>query len=124
MSAQLKTILVVEDSRDTRQILAETLWRYGHRVITAVNGEQAVSVARRARPDLIIMDLNMPVMDGLQATRHLRHAPELTRVPIVAITAFDTLGMKEAALEAGCTEYIVKPIDFEQLEKRVASLLI
>ena len=123
MSVQTKTVLVVEDSRDTLQVLAETLWRDGHRVVTAINGEEAVDIARRARPNLIVMDLNMPIMDGLEATRRIHRSPTLGDIPIVAITAYDTYGMEEAAREAGCVAYLRKPIDFEQLEKTVASLL-
>ena len=124
MSVQTKTVLVVEDSRDTLQVLAETLWRSGYRVATAINGAEAVDHARRARPHLIIMDLNMPIMDGLEAARRIHARPELSRIPIVAVTAYDTYGMEEAALEAGCVAYVRKPLDIEQLEKTVASLLV
>ena len=121
---EIKTILVVEDSADTRDVLIQTLWGYGHRVFTAKNGEEAIRVARRARPDLIIMDLNMPVLDGLAATERIRREPVVGRVPILAITAYDTFGMREATLEAGCDEYLCKPLDFAEFEKVVADLLL
>lgn len=124
MSVQPKTVLVVEDSRDILQVLAETLWRGGYRVVTAINGAEAVDSARHARPHLIIMDLNMPIMDGLEAARRIHERPELSGIPIVAVTAYDTYGMEEAALEAGCVAYVRKPLDMEQMEKTVASLLI
>ena len=124
MSMQIKTVLVVEDSRDTLQVLAESLWRSGYRVVTAINGAEAIDNTRRARPQLIIMDLNMPIMDGLEAARRIHERPELSHIPIVAVTAYDTYGMEEAAREAGCVAYVRKPLDIEQLEKTVASLLV
>ena len=111
------TVLVVEDTVDTRHVLGLTLLEQGYRVLTATNGREAVEVALRERPDLILMDLNLPQMDGLMATALIRSHEELRRVPILAITAYDTYGMKEAALEAGCNGYITKPLDFDRLEK-------
>ena len=110
------TILLVEDTVDTRYVLGLTLLEQGYRVLTATNGEEAVEVALRERPDLILMDLNLPQMDGLMATALIRGHEELRGVPILAITAYDTYGMKEAALEAGCNGYLIKPLDFDRLE--------
>jgi two-component system cell cycle response regulator DivK len=118
------TILIVEDSRDTRNVLSFSLTRNGYKVVTAVNGEEAVEVALRERPDLILMDLNMPLMDGLVATEHIREHEELRKVPILAVTAYDTYGMKEAALEAGCNGYIKKPIDFKRLDTILRRILL
>jgi CheY-like chemotaxis protein len=109
-------ILVVEDSQDTRDVLSFSLTKNGYKVVTAVNGEAAVYVALCEHPDLILMDLNMPLMDGLAATEEIREHEELSDVPILAMTAYDTYGMKEAAKEAGCDGYIKKPIDFNKLD--------
>jgi CheY-like chemotaxis protein len=118
------TILVVEDSTDTRNVLCFSLTKSGYKVVMAVNGEEAVSVALREQPDLILMDLNMPLMDGLAATQQLRAHEELREVPILAVTAYDTYGMKEAALEAGCNGYIKKPIDFKRLDAILRRILL
>lgn len=118
-----RTILVVEDSNDTRNVLNFSLTKNGYKVLTAVNGEEAISVALRERPDLILMDLNMPLMDGLAATKQMREHEELREVPILAVTAYDTYGMKEAAKEAGCDGYIKKPIDFDRLDTILGRVL-
>jgi two-component system, cell cycle response regulator DivK len=118
------TILIVEDSKDTRNVLSFSLTRNGYKVVTAVNGEEAIEVALRERPDLILMDLNMPQMDGLAATEHIREHEELRKVPILAVTAYDTYGMKEAALESGCNGYIKKPIDFKKLDTILRRILL
>lgn len=110
------TILVAEDSKDTRDVLSFSLTKNGHKVVTAVNGQEAVHVALREHPDLILMDLNMPLMDGLAATEEIRGHEELSDVPILAVTAYDTYGMKEATERAGCNGYIKKPIDFNRLD--------
>ena len=110
------TILLVEDTVDTRYVLGLTLLEQGYRVLTATNGQEALDTALRERPDLILMDLNLPRMDGLMATALIRSHEELRRVPILAITAYDTYGMREAALEAGCNGYMIKPLDFDRLE--------
>lgn len=117
-------ILVVEDSRDTRNVLSFSLTKNGYKVVTAVDGQQAVEVALRERPDLILMDLNMPQMDGLAATQQMREHEELRKVPILAVTAYDTYGMKESALEAGCNGYIRKPIDFKRLDTILRRILL
>jgi two-component system cell cycle response regulator DivK len=118
------TILIVEDSTDTRNVLSFSLIRNGYKVVTAVNGEEAMEVALSSRPDLILMDLNMPQMNGLEATAHIREHEELRKVPILAVTAYDTYGMKEAALEAGCNGYIKKPIDFKRLDNILRRILL
>jgi CheY-like chemotaxis protein len=117
------TILVVEDSKDTRNVISFSLTKYGYKVVTAVNGEEALVVALHERPDLILMDLNMPLMDGLAATKQIREHEELRKVPILAVTAYDTYGMKEAAKEAGCDGYIKKPIDFNRLDTILLRIL-
>ena len=118
------TVLVVDDSADTRAVLCRTLAGRGYRVVEAADGSQAVEVALRKCPDLILMDLNMPVMDGLAATERIREMKERCGdVAIVAVTAFDTYGMKEAALEAGCQAYLLKPLALDELEAVVERLL-
>ena len=118
------TIMVVEDSDDTRNILMEFLVLKGCRVVEADNGKEAVVLIRRKCPDLILMDLRLPLMDGLAATSQIRkYRNTCNGVPIIAITAHDAPGVKESALEAGCNEYLTKPIDFPLLEKTMRGLL-
>jgi CheY-like chemotaxis protein len=117
------TILVVEDSKDTRNVLSFSLTKNGYRVVTAVNGQEAIKAVMSERPDLILMDLNMPLMDGLAATEQIRTHEELRDVPILAVTAYDTYGMKEAAEEAGCDGYIKKPIDLNRLDTILRRIL-
>ena len=117
------TILLVEDSDDGRQVLRLTLESWGYRVMEAHDGREAVEAARARCPDIILMDLNMPRMDGLAAAKFIRDCGEpCRRVPIVAITAFDVYGMRDAALEAGCDDYITKPINYEMLDETVRRL--
>lgn len=95
----------------------------GYRVVEAMNGEEAVEVAKRSRPSLILMDLSLPLLDGLAATRRIRQQPELREVPIVAVSAHDTADFHADALAAGCNDYVTKPIDFDQLESLLHRLL-
>ena len=95
----------------------------GHNVIEATDGEQAVDVAFNEHPDLILMDLSLPKLDGLAATRRIRERPDLRDVPIVAVSAHDGAESREAALEAGCNEYVTKPIDFDQLNSLISRFL-
>ena len=127
MSSALKqkTVLVAEDSADTRAVLRRVLASDGYRVVEAADGREAVEVAVSECPDLVVMDLNMPVMDGLAATERIRELKDKRgNVPVVAVTAFDTYGMKEAALEAGCNAYLLKPLVLDELESVVAALLV
>jgi len=117
------TVLVVEDFEDNRFMMRRLLEMSGYRVVEAVNGEQAVEVAAEERPDLILMDLSLPKLDGLAATRRIRQNYGLTEVPIVAVSAHDTSDFHADALAAGCNEYVTKPIDFDQLESLLKKLL-
>ena len=110
-------ILIAEDFDDTRQMMKLLLEMRGHRVVEAANGQEAVELATSQRPDLILMDLNMPVLDGITATLLLQGRPETSGVPVVAVTAHcgDPV-WRERALAAGCVECVAKPVDFEQLE--------
>jgi CheY-like chemotaxis protein len=120
-----KTVLVAEDSADTRAVLRRVLASYGYRIVEAADGREAVEAAVRECPDLVVMDLNMPVMDGLAATERIRELKDRCgNVPIVAVTAFDTYGMRDAALEAGCDAYLLKPLALDELESVVAGLLV
>ena len=117
------TVLVVEDFEDNRFMMRRLLEMSGYRVVEAVNGEQAVETAARERPDLILMDLSLPKLDGLAATRRIRQHGGLARTPIVAVSAHDTTDFHADALAAGCDEYVTKPIDFDQLESLLKRLL-
>ncbi len=118
------TILLVEDIDDTRHMLKRMLETSDYRVVEAVNGQEAVEIARGKCPDLILMDLNMPRMDGLEATKLIRACKERCQdTPIVAITAHDSYGMKEAALGAGCNAFVAKPIDIDELERVIRQTL-
>lgn len=116
-------MLVAEDSEDTRNVLCLELRQGGCRVLTAADGREAVETALLAHPDLILMDLNMPRLDGLAATAQIRAHSELATVPIIAVTGFDTYGIREAALEAGCQEYLLKPLDPGALKRALRSAL-
>jgi len=118
------TILVVEDSTDTRAIIRLELERWGYKVIEAANGREAIEITEQLCPDLILMDLNLPEVDGLTAAQAIRaYGERCADVPILAITAYDTFGIEEAAREAGCDAYIRKPLDMPQLEKTVSGFL-
>jgi CheY-like chemotaxis protein len=117
------TVMVVEDFYDTRSAMRHLLEMEGYRVVEAVNGREAIDVARREQPALVLMDLNMPVLDGFAATLHIRELEGLGAVPIVAVTAFDTTEFRAAAKAVGCSEFIVKPIDFDTLTALLDKLL-
>ena len=116
-------VIVVDDCEDIRQVLRFTLEARGYRVLEAENGLAAVELAKRKCPDLILMDLNMPVLDGLAATRLLRQLDESCRVPIIAVSAYPIESCQADAFAAGCDEYISKPVDFEELNHLLNSLL-
>ncbi len=110
-----KKVLIAEDYDDTRSLMRFLLESYGYQVIEAVNGKQAVETARQEKPDLILMDISMPVMDGLTATQIIRKSNAKANVPIIAVTAYDDSYYRKA-LEAGCDDLINKPLDFDKLE--------
>jgi two-component system, cell cycle response regulator DivK len=119
------TILVAEDDDDNRLVMKMLLELRGYRVLVATNGVEALEVAAREHPDLILMDLRMPQLNGLAATRQLRqHADaQLRRVPIIALSAYDPAQHRNVALAAGCNEYATKPINYELLEQLIKELL-
>ena len=117
------TVLVAEDSQDTRIMLKRAFEIKGYKVFEAEDGQQALEIARRYKPSLIVIDLNMPVLDGLEAVKHLRELEgDGDQIPIVAITAYDVYGMEEAALETGCNRYLAKPLNLDELDRTLKSL--
>jgi CheY-like chemotaxis protein len=115
--------LLVEDTEDNRFMMRRLLEMSSYVVVEAVNGEEAVKLAVQERPDIILMDLSLPLVDGLGATRRIRSIRELRHVPIIAVSAHDTADFHADALAAGCNAYITKPIDFAELEALIDSLL-
>ena len=117
------TVLLVEDTEDNRFMMRRLLEMSGFQVIEATNGEEAVRVAEAETPDLILMDLSLPMIDGLAATRLIRKLPNLAKTPIIAVSAHDTSDFLAEALGAGCNNYITKPIEFNELEQLIAQEL-
>jgi two-component system cell cycle response regulator DivK len=122
-AAEAPTVLLVEDTEDNRFMMRRLLEMSGYRVVEAMNGEEAVKLARAETPQLILMDLSLPVIDGLAATRLIRKVPALESTPIIAVSAHDTSDFQDEAVEAGCNSYVTKPIDFNELEKLINQLL-
>lgn len=116
-------VLLVEDTEDNRQMMRKLLEMSGYNVVEAVNGEEAVKIAVRERPGIIMMDLSLPVIDGLAATRQIRSISEIRDVPIIAVSAHDTADFHADALAAGCNAYITKPINYPELEDITSRLL-
>jgi CheY-like chemotaxis protein len=116
-------ILYVEDSEDNIYMLRRRLERKGIEVIVAQDGEQGIAAAARERPDLILMDLSLPVIDGWEAARRLKSSPETGAIPIIALSAHAMIGDREKALAAGCDDYDTKPVDFASLMAKIEALL-
>jgi Response regulators consisting of a CheY-like receiver domain and a winged-helix DNA-binding domain len=116
-------ILLVEDTEDNRVMMRRLLEMSGYAVTEAVNGMEAVAQAASEDPEVILMDLSLPLVDGLAATRKIRQMPGLKGVPIIAVSAHDTMDFHAEALAAGCDAYITKPIDYGELEGLIESLL-
>lgn len=116
-------ILVVDDSVDNLAVISLNLQHQGYRVVTAGNGEDAISVAMQTLPNLILMDINLPALDGLAATRRIREHDAMRDVPVVAITAFGTEGFQRAAYDAGVSGYLTKPLDLDRMNQLIAHLL-
>ena len=123
VTVPLRTILVVDDFEDTRLLLRTWLERKGFRVVEAENGMEAISRAETESPDLIIMDLEMPHLDGLSATRRIRSIEALGSVPIVAVSAYGADQFREPALAAGCNDYVSTPFEPDALEGIIRSLV-
>lgn len=116
-------ILVVDDSPDNVAIISLDLQHQGYRVVTATDGEDALGVAAATLPNLILMDISMPRLDGLGATRKIREQEALRDIPVIAVTAFGTEGFQRAAYDVGFSGYLTKPIDFARMHHLVAGLL-
>ena len=116
-------ILVVDDSADNVAMISLFLQQQGYRVLTAGNGEDAITVAAQMMPNLILMDINLPTLDGLGATRRIRENDALRDIPIVAITAFGTEGFQRAAYDVGVSGYLTKPLDLDRMHQLIARLL-
>lgn len=116
-------ILVVEDNELNRDMLTRRLARKGFEPLVATNGLEGVALAQSARPDLILMDMSLPVLDGWEATRQIKMAPETSRIPVIALTAHAMAGDRERALEAGCDDYDTKPVEFAGLLEKIKALL-
>ena len=104
-----KTILVVEDQEDNRQILRDLLGSAGYEMIEADNGEDAIAMATAHRPDLILMDIQLPILDGYEATRRIKADPALKDIPIIVVTSYALSGDEDKARAAGCDDYVAKP---------------
>ena len=118
----MKKILVVEDVDSSRDLVVQLL-EDDYEVVEAVNGEEAVALAGKERPDLILMDLSLPVMDGWEATRQIKAKDDLQSVPIIALTAHAMKGDEEKAKSAGCNDYMTKPIDENELFAKLSKYL-
>ena len=118
-----KRILIIEDQEDNRAILRDLLASVGYDFIEAVNGAEGVVAAERERPDLILMDIQLPLLDGYQATRQIRQNPALREIPIIAVTSYALSGDETKALAAGCNAYVTKPYSPRQLLARIREYL-
>jgi two-component system cell cycle response regulator DivK len=116
-------ILLVEDNEMNRDMLSRRLARKGFEVVIAMDGAAAVSMAESERPDLILMDMSLPVIDGWEATRRVKAAPNTAHIPVIALTAHAMSGDREKALAAGCDDYDTKPIEMPRLLEKVEALL-
>jgi two-component system cell cycle response regulator DivK len=118
-----KCILVVEDQEDNRQILHDLLVSAGYELVEAVSGEEALVALAARRPDLILMDIQLPVIDGYETTRRIRSNPELKSIPIIAVTSYALAGDEAKALAAGCNAYVTKPFSPRAVLAKVQGLL-
>jgi CheY-like chemotaxis protein len=116
-------ILLVEDNEMNRDMLGRRMQRRGFQVLIAVDGAEGLAMAQRDGPDLILMDMSLPVIDGWEATRRLKAAPETQAIPIIALTAHAMAGDREQAIEAGCDDYDTKPIELDRLLGKIEALL-
>lgn len=116
-------ILLVEDNEANRDMLSRRLQRKGFEVFIAVDGRQGLDYANRDRPNLILMDMSLPILDGWETTRRLKADPQTAHIPIVALTAHAMSGDRERALQAGCDDYDTKPVEFARLLGKIEALL-
>jgi CheY-like chemotaxis protein len=119
----MTTILLVEDNEMNRDMLSRRLERKGFAILLAEDGEQALSVAREELPNLVLMDMSLPVMDGWEATRRLKSDAATAAIPVVGLSAHAMAGDRERALDAGCDDYDTKPVDFKRLLAKIQAVL-
>jgi CheY-like chemotaxis protein len=117
------TILLVEDNELNRDMLSRRLKRRGYEVITAVDGQEGVELAATGNPDLILMDMSLPLVDGWEATRRIKSNEGTAAIPVIALTAHAMAGDRQQALDAGCDDYDTKPVDFRRLSGKIETLL-
>ena len=117
LALKTSTILIAEDNSDSREMMKVLLRSKGYGVIEAADGLQALEVALTELPDLVLLDLQLPLLDGVGVTRNLRQHPKLRAVPIVVISGYDQNQHRQSSFDAGCNEYLLKPIDFERFEE-------
>lgn len=118
----LTKVLLVEDFDDARFMMKLLLELIGYRVFEAINGKEAIELAGNVNPDLILMDLSLPILDGISAIRIIRQDPQLSDIPIVALTAHTEQEFRDKAYAAGCDEFVGKPVDFDQLENMLKGM--
>ncbi|WP_017304219.1 response regulator [Spirulina subsalsa] len=116
-------LLLVEDNEMNRDMLSRRLQRKGYNVVVAVDGEEGITLSHSEQPDLILMDISLPVLDGLEATRQLKTHPQTAQIPIIALTAHAMSGDRERSLAAGCDDYDTKPIELPRLLTKIEALL-
>ena len=119
----MSKILLVEDNEMNRDMLSRRLERKGFEVVIAIDGQAGVDMATTANPDLVLMDLSLPVMDGWEATRRIKGDPATQAIPVIALTAHAMAGDEKRALEAGCDDYDTKPVDISRLLGKIENLL-
>lgn len=117
------TVLIVEDNELNRDMLSRRLHLEGYNIEIAMNGEEGIKKSKDLKPDLILMDLNMPVMNGWDATKRIKADSETANIPVIALTAHAFTEDRKKALDAGCDDYDIKPVDFERLSKKMQALL-
>jgi two-component system, cell cycle response regulator DivK len=115
-------ILLVEDNDVNRDMMVRRLQRRGYNVVSAVDGQQGVDLARSEKPDLILMDMSLPVLDGWEATRQIKANPETHHIPVIGLTAHAMVGDRDEALNAGCDDYATKPVEFDRLIEMINRL--
>jgi two-component system cell cycle response regulator DivK len=120
----MTTILIVEDNEMNRDMLSRRLKRRGYEVLVAVDGEMGIELARTKAPDLILMDMSLPMIDGWEATRRLKADADLKRIPVIALTAHAMATDREKAMAAGCDDYDTKPIELTRLLAKIVTLLL
>ena len=124
MWEMMPKILIVEDNEMNRDMLSRRLIRRGYEVVIAIDGDQGVAVVKSARPDLVLMDMSLPTVDGWEATKRLKADPLTRGIPIIGLSAHAMAGDREKAMEVGCDDYDTKPVDLPRLLQKIETLLV